>query len=169
MSTRAARLHRISQIISSNQISSQGELLRLLEKDLVSVTQATLSRDLEFLGAIKVHGANGDSYYAIPEDSTRELPARDQSRLARTLADLLATVDYSGNIVVLRTPPGAASYLASALDKSELESVIGTIAGDDTVLVVTRDSNGGKAVAKQLQELSQQQRQKGTRTKGDKS
>ena len=70
--------------------------------------------------------------------------------------------------MVLRTPPGAASYLASALDKSELESVIGTIAGDDTVLVVTRESNGGKAVAKQLQELSELQRQKTTGTKGDK-
>lgn len=168
MSTRAARLHRISQLIAGNKISSQSELLSMLEKDLVSVTQATLSRDLEFLGAIKVHGATGESYYAIPEDSTRELPTRDQTRLARTLSDLLATVDYSGNIVVLRTPPGAASYLASALDKSELESVIGTIAGDDTVLVVTRESNGGKAVAKQLQELSELQRQKKTGTKGDK-
>ena len=169
MSTRAARLHKISQLISSQKISSQSELLQLLQAAAISVTQATLSRDLDFLGAIKVHDVSGESFYAIPEDSTRELPPRDNPRLSRTLSDLMASVDYSGNIVVLRTPPGAASYLASVLDKSDLDSVIGTVAGDDTVLVVTKDSNGGKSVANQLQELAEQLQTKGTKTKGDKS
>jgi transcriptional regulator of arginine metabolism len=156
MTTRTARLHKISQIVSAKQISSQVELVQLLAQEGISVTQATLSRDLDILGALKVHGADGASFYAIPEDSTRELPTKDQTRLARALGDLMASVEYSGNIVVLRTPPGAASYLASALDRGDLDSVIGTVAGDDTVLVITRDPNGGKSVSEQLKELAGQ-------------
>ncbi|NBX70460.1 MAG: arginine repressor [Actinobacteria bacterium] len=156
MTTRTARLHKIAQLIATKQVSSQSELVHLLSEVGISVTQATLSRDLENLGAIKVHGADGASFYAIPEDSTRELPTKDQSRLARTLADLMASATHSGNIVVLRTPPGAASYLASALDRGDLDSVIGTVAGDDTVMVITRDPNGGETVAEQLTELAGQ-------------
>lgn len=156
MTTRAARLHKIAQLIAANQVASQAELVHLLATEGISVTQATLSRDLDNLGAIKVHGIDGMSYYAIPEDSTGELPTKDQSRLARTLGDLMANVEYSGNIVVLRTPPGAASYLASALDRGDLDSVIGTVAGDDTVMVITRDPSGGQKVSEQLKELAGQ-------------
>jgi len=156
MSSRANRLHKIAQIISTTQISSQAELVKLLAKSGVSITQATLSRDLEVLGAIKVHGAGGVIQYAIPEDSTGAIPSKDNSRLARTLADLMANMEYSGNIVVLRTPPGAASYLASAIDRADLDSIIGTVAGDDTVLVITRDPQGGKKVSGQLQKLAGQ-------------
>jgi len=156
MTTRTARLHKISQLVAARQVSSQAELVHLLSLEGISVTQATLSRDLDILGALKVHGADGASFYAIPEDSTGELPSKDQSRLARALGDLMATVEHSGNIVVLRTPPGAASYLASALDRGDLDSVIGTVAGDDTVLVITRDPSGGAQVAEQLKELAGQ-------------
>lgn len=156
MTTRAARLHKIAQLVAANQVASQAELVHLLATEGISVTQATLSRDLDNLGAIKVHGIDGMSYYAIPEDSTGELPTKDQSRLARTLGDLMANVEYSGNIVVLRTPPGAASYLASALDRGDLDSVIGTVAGDDTVMVITRDPSGGQKVSEQLKELAGQ-------------
>jgi transcriptional regulator of arginine metabolism len=156
MTTRTARLHKIAQIIAAHQVSAQSELVHLLSLDGISVTQATLSRDLDILGAIKVHGIDGASFYAIPEDSTGELPSKDHSRLARALSDLLATATHSGNIVVLRTPPGAASYLASALDRGDLDSVIGTVAGDDTVLVITRAPDGGAQVAEQLKELAGQ-------------
>jgi len=156
MTTRTARLHKIAQIVAANRVSSQAELVHLLSVDGITVTQATLSRDLDILGALKVHGADGASFYAIPEDSTGELPTKDHSRLARTLGDLMANAEYSGNIVVLRTPPGAASYLASALDRGDLDSVIGTVAGDDTVMVITRDPNGGEQVADQLTELAGQ-------------
>ena len=156
MTTRAARLHKVSQLVATHQVASQAELVHLLNSDGISVTQATLSRDLDILGAIKVHGKEGLSYYAIPEDSTGDLPTKDHSRLARALGDLMANVEYSGNIVVLRTPPGAASYLASALDRGDLDSVIGTVAGDDTVMVITRDPNGGQKVSEQLKELAGQ-------------
>jgi transcriptional regulator of arginine metabolism len=158
MTTKTARLHKISQIVSAQRITSQAELVQALRVEGIAVTQATLSRDLDALGAIKVHAGDGESYYAIPEDSTRMLPTRDQSRLGRTLADLMASAEHSANIVVLRTPPGAASYLASALDRGDVDTILGTVAGDDTVMVITRDPQGGGAVCEQLTQLAEQAR-----------
>src|SRR3954463_14964792 len=134
--TRAGRHARIVELIRDKAIRSQTELAELLAGEGVQVTQATLSRDLEELGAVKVSGA-----YLIPEDGKR--PLRDAedapARLLRLLRELLTGVDASGNIAVLRTPPGAAQFLASALDRSGLIDVVGTIAGDDTILVVARE------------------------------
>jgi transcriptional regulator of arginine metabolism len=145
--TRAGRHARIVELIRERAVRSQTELAELLAADGVQVTQATLSRDLEELGAVKVSGA-----YLIPEDGHR--PLRDAenapARLLRLLRELLTGVDASGNIAVLRTPPGAAQFLASALDRSGLIDVVGTIAGDDTILVVARDVTGGKALAEKL-------------------
>ena len=145
--TKTARHARIIALLGSHQVRSQTELAELLAADSVQVTQATLSRDLEELGAVKVSGA-----YLIPEDGKR--PLRDAenapARLLRLLRELLTGVDASGNIAVLRTPPGAAQFLASALDRSGLTDVVGTIAGDDTILVVARDVTGGKALAEKL-------------------
>ena len=115
-----------------------------------STTQATLSRDLEELGAVKVRGTDGTAAaYVIPEDGQGPLRSAEQApdRLRRLLRELLTGADSSGNLVVLRTPPGAAQFLASALDRSGLPDVIGTIAGDDTILVVARDDTPGSAGA----------------------
>jgi transcriptional regulator of arginine metabolism len=145
--TRAGRHARIVELIRGLAIRSQTELAEFLAVDGIHVTQATLSRDLEELNAVKVSGA-----YLIPEDGKR--PMRDAenapARLLRLLRELLTGVDASGNIAVLRTPPGAAQFLASALDRSGLTDVVGTIAGDDTILVVARDVTGGKALADKL-------------------
>ena len=145
--TRAGRHARIVELIRQKAIRSQTELAELLAADGVQVTQATLSRDLEELRAVKVGGA-----YLIPEDGTRPLREVEDApaRLLRLLRELLTGVDASGNIAVLRTPPGAAQFLASALDRSGLTDVVGTIAGDDTILVVARDVTGGKALADKL-------------------
>ncbi|MFI5892923.1 arginine repressor [Actinoplanes sp. NPDC051513] len=145
--TRAGRHARIVELIRERAIRSQTELAELLAADGVQVTQATLSRDLEELNAVKVGGA-----YLIPEDGTRPLREAENApaRLLRLLRELLTGVDASGNIAVLRTPPGAAQFLASALDRSGLTDVVGTIAGDDTILVVARDVTGGKALADKL-------------------
>ena len=148
--TRAGRHARIVGLIRDRSVRSQTELAELLlEVDGVQVTQATLSRDLEELGAVKVGGA-----YLIPEDGKRPLRDAEQApaRLLRLLRELLTGVDASGNMAVLRTPPGAAQFLASALDRSGLTDVVGTIAGDDTILVVARDVTGGKALADKLAE-----------------
>ena len=152
--TRAGRHARIVELIRARPVRSQTELAELLAGDGVQVTQATLSRDLEELGAVKVSGA-----YLIPEDGKRplrETTGQGPARLLRLLRELLTGVDASGNIAVLRTPPGAAQFLASALDRSGLSDVVGTIAGDDTILVVARDVTGGKALADKLAEWAGQ-------------
>ncbi|MFI6067563.1 arginine repressor [Micromonospora sp. NPDC051227] len=150
--TRAARHARIVELIRDGSIRSQTELADLLAADGVGVTQATLSRDLEELGAVKVRGGDGPAVYLIPEDGQR--PLRDAeaapARLVRLLRELLNGVDSSGNIAVLRTPPGAAQYLASALDRAGLPEIVGTIAGDDTILVVAREAVGGAALGDKL-------------------
>ncbi|MEH0938388.1 arginine repressor [Micromonospora psammae] len=150
--TRAARHARIVELIRDKTIRSQTELADLLAGDGVQVTQATLSRDLEELGAVKARGGDGRAVYLIPEDGHR--PLRDAeaapARLVRLLRELLNGVDSSGNIAVLRTPPGAAQYLASALDRAGLPDVVGTIAGDDTILVVAREAVGGAALGDKL-------------------
>ena len=145
--TRAGRHARIVELIRDKAVRSQTELADLLAADGVQVTQATLSRDLEELNAVKVGGA-----YLIPEDGKRPLRDAEQApaRLIRLLRELLTGVDASGNLAILRTPPGAAQFLASALDRSGLTDVVGTIAGDDTILVVARDVTGGKALADKL-------------------
>jgi transcriptional regulator of arginine metabolism len=145
--TKASRHARIVAMIRDQSVHSQTELADLLAAAGIQVTQATLSRDLEELGAVKVSGA-----YLIPEDGNRPLRQSEQApaRLVRLLRELLTGADASGNLVVLRTPPGAAQFLASALDRSGLPDVVGTIAGDDTILVVAREAIGGPALAEKF-------------------
>ena len=147
--TRAARQARIVELIRDREVHSQSELLALLEVDGTTATQATLSRDLDELGALKVRGA-----YVIPDDGS---PVRGveggTARLSRLLGDLLTGSDASGNLAVLRTPPGGAHYLASALDRAALHDVVGTIAGDDTLLVVAREPLTGAELVALLREL----------------
>jgi transcriptional regulator of arginine metabolism len=147
--TRAARQARIVELIRDRAVHSQTELLGLLDAEGIGTTQATLSRDLDELGALKVRGA-----YVIPDDGS---PVRGveggTARLARLLGDLLVSADASGNLAVLRTPPGAAHYLASALDRAALHDVVGTIAGDDTLLVVAREPLTGAQLVARLREL----------------
>ena len=140
--TKAARLERIANLIRVAGVRSQTELAEMLGAVGIQVTQATLSRDLEELRAVKVRG-----WYMIPEDGERALRPTEQAstRLFRLLRELLTSVDYSGNLVVLRTPPGAAQFLASAIDRAGLDDIVGTIAGDDTILAVAREADDPKA------------------------
>jgi len=155
--TRSARHARIVALVQSRPVHSQAELVRLLAADGVAVTQATLSRDLEELGAAKLRGADGGpGAYVVPDEG--EAPLRSSAsappRLVRLLADLLVDAEASGNLAILRTPPGAAQFLASALDRSGLPFILATIAGDDTILAVARDSDGGEALATRLRTLA---------------
>jgi len=154
VTNRASRLALIQDIITANYVSSQAEIVLLLARKGVTVTQATLSRDLEILGAVKISKGSAGLCYAIPDDGTGAPITKDASRLARAMSELAASVDYSANIVVVRTSPGAASYLASTIDRSGLASIIGTVAGDDTVMLITRDPAGGASVCQELQELA---------------
>jgi transcriptional regulator of arginine metabolism len=154
MTNRASRLALIQDIITASDVSSQAEIVLLLARKGVTVTQATLSRDLEILGAVKVSKGPNGLCYAIPDDGTGAPITKDASRLARAMSELAASVDYSANIVVVRTSPGAASYLASTIDRSGLDTIIGTVAGDDTVMLIARDPAGGASVCQELQELA---------------
>jgi transcriptional regulator of arginine metabolism len=151
--TRAGRHARIVAIVRSQPVHSQAELVRLLAEEGLAVTQATLSRDLEELGAVKLRAADGGpAAYVVPDEGATPLrPAQGPpTRLVRVLEEFLTGADSSGNLAVLRTPPGAAQYLASAMDRSGLPDVVGTIAGDDTILAVSRDPLGGAALAERL-------------------
>ncbi|MFD5829254.1 arginine repressor [Lentzea sp. NPDC060358] len=154
--TRTARQGRIVEMVSQLVIRSQSELAKLLAAEGIDVTQATLSRDLDELGAVKLRGPDGGApIYVIPEDGS---PVRGvqggTTRLARVLGELLVSTDSSANLAVLRTPPGAAQFLASALDRAALHEVVGTIAGDDTILVVAREPMTGAELADRIAALS---------------
>jgi transcriptional regulator of arginine metabolism len=153
--TRVARQARIVELITQRAVRSQAELSTLLAAEGVEVTQATLSRDLDELGAVKLRGPDGGApVYVLPEEGhPMRTSTGGTSRLARLLGELLVAADASGNLVVLRTPPGAAQFLASALDRSALHDVVGTIAGDDTVLLVAREGVTGSELAQRLRAL----------------
>ncbi len=149
--TKVARLGLITELIRSQQVRSQPELSALLAAEGVAVTQATLSRDLEELGAAKLRGVDGGpGSYVIPEDGAPRPMSGGTSRLDRLLGELLLSHSASGNLAVLRTPPGAAQFLASAIDRAALGDVVGTIAGDDTILVVAREGLSGAELAARL-------------------
>jgi len=146
--TKTQRQHRVSQILEKEGVTSQSELVRMLAEQGVDATQVTVSRDLEELGAVKVRGPGGALVYALPEPSN-ERPA-PELHLRRVLGDWVADVTSSGNLVVVRTPPGCAHVVASAVDRAGLAEVLGTVAGDDTVLVVAREHVKGATLARKL-------------------
>lgn len=145
------RQHRIARLLEHQAVTSQGQLVDLLAADGVVATQATVSRDLEEMGAIKVR-AGGESVYAIPDLPKDQVAPEDHLR--RVLGDWVVEVAHSANLVVLRTPPGSAHVVGSALDRAGLDDIIGTVAGDDTVLVISAERVGGAKVAKRLSALA---------------
>jgi transcriptional regulator of arginine metabolism len=188
--TKTARHARIAAILAREQVRSQEELADLLERYAsVHVTQATLSRDLDELGVVRLRATGGALVYALPEEpggpgsrpggaiggtvteeplSSGDSPSQRQrentaestrdARLARYLAELMTSAEPSANLVVLRTPAGAAQFLASVIDHAALSSILGTVAGDDTVLIITRDPAGGDAAAADLLRRSERRR-----------
>ena len=139
------RQHRITRLLEGHAVTSQARLVELLADDGVAATQATVSRDLDELGAVKVRLPGGETVYAIPELAFEQAAPNDHLR--RVFSDWVVEVAWSANLVVLRTPPGSAHVVGSALDRSRLPEVVGTVAGDDTVLVVVAESASGAEVA----------------------
>lgn len=152
MSTKQQRHAAILRIIASRTVSNQPQLRTLLEVEGFVATQATVSRDLEELGAVKIRLAGGASAYAIPEYE----PARiaPESQLRRVLGEWVAEVTASGTVVVVRTPPGCAHVVASALDRSAMDGLLGTVAGDDTVICIATEDVGGRRLALALADLA---------------
>jgi transcriptional regulator of arginine metabolism len=156
--SKAARHARIVETLGARPVRSQAELAALLAGAGLRVTQATLSRDLDELGAVKLRTPDGGlPVYVVPEDGSpltaRALDDAPPHRLARLVGDLLVSAEANGNLVVLRTPPGAAHFLASALDRAGLPQVLGTLAGDDTILVIARSGHDGAEVVDHLTRL----------------
>ena len=185
--TKTARQARIAAILTREQVRSQEELAELLERYAsVHVTQATLSRDLDDLGVVRLRAAGGALVYALPEEpggpgshpggdlfppytnpslsepepDRAERPGEPvpSTRLARYLGELMTSAEASANLVVVRTPAGAAQFLASVIDHAALPSILGTVAGDDTVLIIARDPAGGDALAAEFNRLAQRRR-----------
>jgi transcriptional regulator of arginine metabolism len=148
------RQHRILRILEEQPVSSQSQLVALLEADGVVATQATVSRDLEELGAVKVRIPGGTMAYAIPDYTRGGERGSSDDHLRRLMGEFVLEVAHSGNMVVLRTPPGSAHVVASAVDRAALPDVLGTIAGDDTLLCVVKESVGGAQVAAELAALA---------------
>ena len=202
-STKASRQAWVAATLADRQVRSQEELARLLNERGLPVTQATLSRDLDELGAVRVRAVDGSLVYALPGEpggpgSRPGLPgavrpalspdaageggpasgggtaggpaggvhggsapggsAPGGPRLARVASELLISAEASANMVVLRTPAGAAQFLASVMDHAAWPSILGTVAGDDTVLVIARDSAGGADIAARLLALAERRR-----------
>jgi transcriptional regulator of arginine metabolism len=198
--TKAARQAQIADILTRGRVRSQEELADLLAQRGIRVAQATLSRDLDELGAVRLRGAGGGLVYALPGEpggpgsrpggvaggdpprgpwsrtpagvrgglgprglgghgrllaETGPLAAEQPDRLSRVASDLLLSAEASANLVVLRTPAGGAQLLASAIDHAGWTSILGTVAGDDTVLVITREPAGGDQVAADLLRLAE--------------
>ena len=159
--TKAARQEQIAGILEHLQIRSQEELAALLAGRGVRVAQATLSRDLEEMGAVRLRGPGGALIYALPTGpggpgsrpggvGGTEAEGAFTGALPRLAVELLVSAEASANLVVLRTPAGGAQLLASAIDHATWPAILGTVAGDDTVLVITRDPAGGAEVAAEL-------------------
>jgi transcriptional regulator of arginine metabolism len=158
--TKAARQQLIVELLGRQSVRSQGDLATLLDQQGVNATPSTLSRDLVELDAVRVRHPDGGLVYAVPAEGGDRTPrpAADsissQARLARIVRELVVTADSSANLVVLRTPPGAAQYLASAIDHAAQPDVLGTIAGDDTVMLICRTPDGGEDVARRFATLA---------------
>jgi transcriptional regulator of arginine metabolism len=141
------RQHRIAGILQAEAVTSQARLVELLAEVGVTATQATVSRDLDELGAVKVRVPGGETVYAIPE-------VAPDDHLRRVFSDWVVEVARSANLVVLRTPPGSAHVVGSALDRAGRPEVVGSVAGDDTVLVVVAEHADGAEVAMKLRALA---------------
>jgi transcriptional regulator of arginine metabolism len=149
---KAQRQHRIAQLLEGHPVTSQTQLVELLAAADVEATQATVSRDLEEMGAVKVRVQGGESVYAVPElPKDRHAP---EEYLRRVLGDWVVEVQRSGNIVLVRTPPGSAHVVASALDRAAPADILGTVAGDDTVIVIATEEAGGAKVQQRLTDLA---------------
>lgn len=152
MSSKVQRQQAIARLVGRHAVTNQPQLVELLLGEGISATQATVSRDLDDLGAVKVRVPGGETVYAIPEYEPARVAPEDQLR--RVMGEWVAEVRPSGNLVVLRTPPGCAHVVASALDRAGLAGVLGTVAGDDTLLCVADEQTGGAGLAERLRALA---------------
>ena len=150
--TKHQRQHRIAALLESEVVSSQPQLVEMLQAHDIDATQATVSRDLVELGAVKVRLPGGVRAFVLPSEPSEQVAPTDHLR--RVLNEWVIDVSYSLNLVVVRTPPGCAHVVAAALDRSGHLGMLGTVAGDDTILVIATEDIGGQGLAEELKNLA---------------
>ncbi len=159
--TMQARRARIAALISSRTITSQEELGTLLTAEGMTVTQTTLSRDLDALGAVKQAVKGGSAKYVVSASQDTSLHTTGaEAALARVTAELLIRAEAAGNTLVLQTPPGAAQFYAGHLDRTDQAGVVGSVAGDDTIIVVMRTPAAATRLCTSLLRMAEQRRTK---------
>ena len=149
--SRTSRLTTIAQLLSGRRFSSQEELAGGLARAGIDVTQATLSRDLRSLGVAKRSGADGSSWYELPTPATESL---DRGRQLLDLKNFVNETRVAQNLAIVKTPPGHASAVARAIDLTGFDALMGTVAGDDTVLCILDDAPAARRFRKHLDLLS---------------
>ncbi len=149
MNDRRTRLIQIKKIIRENLVSSQEQLLKMLVENNISVTQATLSRDLKMLNVSKISNEKEGYHYHLPSEKEEK---EAEKYLVEDIARGFLSIDFSGNLAILKTLPGHANTVAIALDKLEGLPVIGTIAGDDAILLVLKEESEEETVIKALKQ-----------------
>lgn len=148
---KAARLARVRAILERRTVTSQAELGELLAAEGISVSQGTLSKDLVELGTVRERNDEGALVYVVPPRPAAGPNA--VAKLRRLCREILLSAEASGNLVMLKTPPGAAQYFASAIDDAKLDEVLGTVAGDDTVLLVAKAGTSGESLADRFRQM----------------
>ena len=148
MKSKSERLEAIRKLVQEKRIGTQEDLAKELEKQGYEATQATVSRDIMELRLQKMRTSEG-SIYVLPQIG----PVEEIEHLQRMLKDFVSRIIRAQNLIILRTLPGAAQGVASAVDSVRWSEILGTIAGDDTILLVTADSRTGVTVTKKLEEL----------------
>ena len=158
--TRAVRHARILHALEHQVIHSQAQLAEILAAEGIVVNQTTLSRDLQEIGVVRHRTVSGGWVYLEPGEGGTRIPPYGpasagplDARLAHLAQEMLLGAEASANLVLIRTPPGAAQYLASAIDHADWPAVLGTVAGDDSILVIARDPLGGEALAERFRRL----------------
>lgn len=147
---KSKRQAKIIEIISNTNVETQEQLLQLLQEAGFSSTQATISRDIKELRIVKELTNYGTYHYTT---SVKEVPSTFSARLNTIFRECVTSFDYAQNIIVIHTLPGLASAAASALDAMHMSVVLGTLAGDDTVMVVMRDTNSAAAFCGEIKNL----------------
>lgn len=150
--TKTQRQHRIGELLERDVISTAAQLVTRLQGEGISATQATVTRDLQELGTIKVRDEHGSRRIVVA--TVPQMSSAPVDHLRRMMGEWVVSVDHSGDLVVLRTPPGCAHVVASALDRSALDGVLGSVAGDDTILVIASEQRGGKSLAAEFRSLA---------------
>jgi len=144
------RQRKILEIIKKERVETQEDLAAALKRDGINVTQATISRDIKELGLIKVPGDNNAFRYTVPSEATF---IRSNERLRKVFCDYVVGLDYSENLIVIKTHPGGAQTVASAIDQAGWSEIIGTVGGDDTILVVVKPKSALRAVVDRFNRL----------------